>query len=110
MKPTPQISHEQQAARSFPLTDYNFQPTAEVKSVSAPAERVTKAPAFHELSREIFAVKTSGDYIAELFVFVVIGGIVACGHTHGEKLLTRQRRQLLNKLMRPRKHSGPLQV
>ncbi len=77
MKPTPQISHEQQAARSFPLTDYNFQPTAEVKSVSAPAERVTKAPAFHELSREIFAVKTSGDYIAELFVFVVIGGIVA---------------------------------
>jgi hypothetical protein len=77
MKPTPQVSDTQNAARSFPLSDYNFQPTAEAKSVSAPAERVTKAPAFHELSREIFAVKTTGDYVAELFVFVLIAGIMA---------------------------------
>jgi hypothetical protein len=77
MKPTLQISDNQKAARSFPFSDYNFQPTAEANSVSAPAERVTKAPAFHELSREIFAVKTTGEYIAEFFVFALIGGIVA---------------------------------
>lgn len=77
MKPTVQISDDQKAARSFPFSDYNFQPTIEAKSVSAPARSATKAPAFHELSREIFAVKTTGDYIAELFVFVVIGSVVA---------------------------------
>ena len=77
MKPTPQISDSQKAARSFPFSDYNFQPTIEAKSVSAAAPAAKKARPFHELSREIFAVKTTGDYIAELFVFVVVAGIVA---------------------------------
>jgi hypothetical protein len=77
MKPTPQISSEQQAARSFPLTDYDFQPNVEAKPVSSSALPKTKAPAFHELSREIFAVKTTRDYIAELLVFALVAGIVA---------------------------------
>ena len=77
MKPTPQISASQNASRSFPLSDYSFQPTIEAKSVSSPAPRTTKAPAFHELSREIFAVKTTRDYIAELLVFAFIAGVVA---------------------------------
>jgi hypothetical protein len=77
MKPTLQVSREQQAARTSPLTDYNFQPTVEAKSVSSSAPRATKPPAFHELSREIFAVKTTGDYIAELLAFILVGGIMA---------------------------------
>jgi hypothetical protein len=77
MKPTPQISPEQQAARSFPLTDYNFQPNVEAKPVSSSALPKTKAPAFHELSREIFAVKMSRDYVAELLVSALIGIVVA---------------------------------
>ena len=77
MKPTPQISESEKAARSFPFSDYNFQPTVEAKSVSASAARTKKAPAFHELSREIFAAKTTREYIAELLVFASIAGIVA---------------------------------
>lgn len=77
MKPTPQLTDSQNAARSFPLSDYNFQPTVEAKSVSSAAAPATKTPAFHELSREIFAVKTARDYIAELFVFALIVAVVA---------------------------------
>jgi hypothetical protein len=77
MKPTPQISDSQNASRSFPFSDYNFQATVEAKSVSSSAPRAAKAPAFHELSREIFTVKTTRDYIAELLVFVLIAGGVA---------------------------------
>ena len=77
MKPTPQISDSQNASRSFPFSDYNFQPTIEAKSVSAPAGRITTAPAFHELSREIFAVKTTRDYVAELLMFALVVGVVA---------------------------------
>ena len=77
MKPTPPISDSQNAAPSFPVSDYNFQPTIEAKLVASPAPRTMKAPAFRELSREIFAAKTTRDYIAELLVFVLVAGIVA---------------------------------
>ena len=77
MKPTPQISPEQHVARGFPLTDYNFQPNAEPKSISSPAHQATKSPAFHELSRDIFAVKMSRDYVVELLVSGLIVVVVA---------------------------------
>ena len=77
MKPTLQISPSQHASRSFPLTNYSFQATAESQTSSSADLPATKSPAFHKLSNEVFGSKTTGDYFAELFVFIVIGGIVA---------------------------------
>jgi len=89
MKPTPQISPEQQAARRFPLTDYNFQPSAKTKSASSPVQPATKPPAFHELSREVFAVKTSRDYLAELLLFALTVVAVAWPIVHAVHSITR---------------------
>src|SRR5437667_9695545 len=87
MKPTPQISHEQQAARSFPLTDYNYQPaeiagdtpatTAEAPANTGAVRAAMKSPAFHKVSTEFFGAEISRDYVAELLFFVVISGIAA---------------------------------
>ena len=87
MKPTPQISHEQQAARSFPLTDYNYQPaeiagdtpatTAEAPGKTAAALAARKSPAFHKVSGEFFGTEASRHYAAELLFFVLITGIAA---------------------------------
>jgi hypothetical protein len=78
MKPTPPINPSQHdAARSFPLTDYNFQTTAEAPTSSSAATAATKAPAFHKLSTEVFGVKTTADFFAELFLFIVVSGTVA---------------------------------
>src|SRR2546430_8544885 len=48
MKPTPQISHKQHAG--FPLTDYNYQPTADAKSTGG--RQITKPTGFHKLSSD----------------------------------------------------------
>jgi hypothetical protein len=77
MKPTPQITPGRDAPPSFPQTDYNFQATAEAPTTSSAILPATKSPAFHKLSSEIFGRKTTGEYFAELFVFVLISGIVA---------------------------------
>jgi hypothetical protein len=77
MKPTPQISHDQNASQSFPLSDYNFQATVEAPASSSAVLPATKSSAFHKLSSELFAAKTTGDYFAELLSFVMIGGIAA---------------------------------
>ena len=87
MKPTPQISHTQCVSRhdnrarrrhpSFPLTDYNYRPTAKNKVSSSAGRPATKLPAFHKLSSEFFAAESSRDYIAELFFFILITGIAA---------------------------------
>lgn len=77
MKPTPPITPNQHGRRSFPVTDYNFQPTAEAPVNTATVHTAKKSPAFHKLSSEVFDRKTSGEYFAELFVFVVISGLVA---------------------------------
>ena len=77
MKPTIQISPKQHVSRSFPLTDYSFQTTADAKSSSSAVLPTTKAPAFHKLSSEFFGAETSRDYIAELLLFVLIAGIAA---------------------------------
>jgi len=77
MKPTPQISHNQRGHRSFPLTDYSFQTTADAESSSPAALPARKAPAFHKLSSEFFATEMSRDYVTQFLLFTLIGGISA---------------------------------
>ena len=87
MKPILQINHKQRGSRrdnrarrghqSFPLTDYNYHPTAESQVNSSALWRTTKSPAFHELSSEFLGGETSRDYLAELLFFVVITGLAA---------------------------------
>jgi len=85
MKPILQINHKQRGSRrdnrarrshkSFPLTDYNYHPTAENQVNSATSWRATKSPAFHKLSSEFLGAETSRDYIAELLFFILITGL-----------------------------------
>jgi hypothetical protein len=77
MKPTPQISSNQHASRSFPLTDYSFRATADAKSSSSAVRSATKSPAFHKLSSEFFGAEARRDYIAEFLIFILITGFSA---------------------------------
>jgi hypothetical protein len=87
MKPILQINHKQRGSarddragrnhESFPLTDYNYRPTAETQLSSSAGRPATKAPAFHKLSSEFFGAETSRDYVAELLFFILITGIAA---------------------------------
>jgi hypothetical protein len=86
MKPTPQLSSNQRDSRrdnrapgdhgSFPLTDYFFQATVEAPG-SASAISENKLRAFRKLSSEFFGAETHLYYIAELFFFILIIGVVA---------------------------------
>jgi hypothetical protein len=77
MKPTIQISPSRHASRSYPLTDYSFQATADAKSSSPAVLPTKKLPAFHKLSSEFFGAETSRDYFAELLFFALITGFSA---------------------------------
>jgi hypothetical protein len=87
MKPILQINHKQPGSRrdnrtrrghqSFPLTDYNFHPTAESRVNSSASWRTTKSPAFHKLSSEFLGGETSRDYVAELLFFILITCLAA---------------------------------
>ena len=87
MKPIPQINHNKHGPRrdnnagrnhqSFPLTDYNYRPTAETQLSPAAGRPATKAPAFHKLSSEFFGAETSRDFFAELLFFILIAGLAA---------------------------------
>jgi hypothetical protein len=87
MKPILEINHNQRGSRrdnrarpshqSFPLTDYNYHPTAESQVNSSARWRTTKSPAFHKLSSEFLGGETSRDYVAELFFFILITGLAA---------------------------------
>ena len=87
MKPILQINHKRRDSRrdnrarrshqSFPLTDYNYHPTAESQVNSSVGWRATKSPAFHKLSSEFFGTEASRDYVAELLFFMLITGIAA---------------------------------
>ena len=87
MKPILQINHKQRGSRrdncarrnrqSFPLTEYNYRPTAETQVNSSVSWRATKSPAFHKLSSEFLGAETSRDYVAELLFFILITGIAA---------------------------------
>ena len=75
MKPTPQISHNQHSG--FPLTDHNFQATADAKSSSSAILPEKKLRAFRKLSSEFLGAETSRHYAAELSAFIVITAIAA---------------------------------
>jgi hypothetical protein len=87
MKPILQINHKQRGSRrddlaqrghqSFPLTDYNYRPTAEAEAISPAGRPATKSPAFHKLSSEFLGAETSRDYIGEISLFIVITGLAA---------------------------------
>ena len=87
MKPILQINHKQRGSRranrarpghqSFPLTDYNYRPTAETEAISPTSRPAIKSPAFHKLSSEFLGGETSRDYLAELLFFIVITGLAA---------------------------------
>jgi hypothetical protein len=69
MKPTPQ--NPKQSERSFPLTDYNFQPTAETETRSRAAKPVSNLRGFYRLSSG-FGAEISRDYMTELLLFAVM--------------------------------------
>jgi hypothetical protein len=87
MKPILQTNHKQRGSprdnrvghshQSFPLTDYNFHPTAETQVNSSAGWPATKSPAFHKLSSEFLGAERRRDYVAELLFFVLIAGIAA---------------------------------
>jgi hypothetical protein len=87
MKPTSQNSDTQHGSRrdnrafrsqqSFPLTDYNYRPTAQTQVNSSAGQLFTKTRAFHKLSSEFLGTETSRDYVAELSFFILITGIAA---------------------------------
>ena len=87
MKPILQINHKQRGSRrdnrarrghqSFPLTDYNYRPTAESQVHPSVGRRATKSPAFHKLSSEFLGGETSRGYVAELLFFILITGLAA---------------------------------
>jgi hypothetical protein len=87
MKPILQTNHKERGSRrddlarrgrrSFPLTDYNFRPTPDAEAISPAGRSAIKSPAFHKLSSEFLGAETSRDYVAELFLFVLITGIAA---------------------------------
>ena len=87
MKSILQINYKQRGSRrdnrarrsheSFPLTDYNYRPTAKSQVNSSARWRETKSPAFHKLSSEFLGAETSRDYVAELLFFILITGIAA---------------------------------
>lgn len=87
MKPILQIDHKQSGSRrddlagrghqSFPLTDYNYRPTAEVEAISPAGRPAIKSPAFYKLSSEFLGAETSRHYVAELLFFILITGLAA---------------------------------
>ena len=87
MKPIVQINHKQRGPRcdsharrghqSFPLTDYNYRPTAEADAIPTAGRPAIESPAFHKLSSEFLAGETSRDYFAELLFFILITGVAA---------------------------------
>jgi hypothetical protein len=87
MKPILQINDKQRHSRrdnrelrshqSFPLTDYNYRPTAEGEAMPTAGRPAIRSPAFHRLSSEFFGAETSRDYVAELSFFILITCLAA---------------------------------
>jgi hypothetical protein len=79
MKPTTQISSDQRNERSFPLTDYQYQTSAQSvdRAVAEKTPAARELQTFRKLSTEFFAIETPRDYVAELFFFILITGIAA---------------------------------
>jgi hypothetical protein len=79
MKPTPQVSSKQRKPRSFPLTDYQYRTNAlsAGRGIAKKTPSALELKTFRKLSTEFFANETPRDYMAELFLFILITGIAA---------------------------------
>ena len=87
MKPILQTNHKQRGSprdnragrshQSFPLTDYNYRPTADAETISPTGRSAIKSPAFYKLSSEFLYAEKSRDYAGELLFFIVITGLAA---------------------------------
>lgn len=87
MKPIPNISPNNRPdhgrprfARSFPLTDYNFQPTSDhVGSAGTQPEtnRVSQLRMFRRLSSNFLGSEMSRDYLREASLFLLIAVVSA---------------------------------
>ena len=73
MKPTPQISQNRNSR--FPLTDYNYQPTADPKMSTG--RQVAKLTGFHKLSSDYLGTELVRDFAVEFSAFTVIALISA---------------------------------
>ncbi|HST30975.1 MAG TPA: hypothetical protein VLK27_09085 [Chthoniobacterales bacterium] len=74
MKPTPQITHNRQTG--FPLTDHNYQPTAD-PSITAAGQKIAKLTGFHKMSSDFIGTEMFRDYVTEFSAFTIIGLISA---------------------------------
>ena len=88
MKPTPLHDFRERSSRgdsrglrahgSFPLTDYQFQSSAEARGVSALLPGKTRRVSnFWRLSTEFLGGETSRDYVKEAILFSVIVAVSA---------------------------------
>jgi hypothetical protein len=75
MKPTTQLDHTQDARRTFPVTDFNFQPGKDQKI--ATGRQVAKPTGFHKLSSDFLGTEAARDYVVEFSVFTVIALLCA---------------------------------
>ena len=73
MKPTPQISSQRSA--SAPLTDYNYQSTADAKT--AARRQIAKLTGFHKLSSDYLGAETSRHDATDFFVFTLMALLCA---------------------------------
>ena len=91
MKPTPQLSSNARSLRgdirgspnhgTFPLTDYNYQSSAEARSVSSllpgKTRSVSELHTFRKLSSDFLSSEASRDYVKEGILFTVIVAVSA---------------------------------
>ena len=72
MKPTPQISHNH---TGFPLTDYNYKPTADGKITGG--QKTVKLTGLHKLSSDFIGTEMARDYAIQFSAFTFIALISA---------------------------------
>jgi hypothetical protein len=77
MKPTEQVTIDHGAPRGFPLTDYTFQATTQLRESSSEPRTVTKLSAFHKLSSEFFGAEMIREQIIDLLIFTLIATVSA---------------------------------
>jgi hypothetical protein len=67
MKPTPQITHTH---AGFPLTDYNYQPTAEGKITAG--KKIANLTGLYKLSSDFIGTEMVRDYAIQFSAFTFI--------------------------------------
>lgn len=78
MKPTPQVSPNENERRSFPLNDYSYHSAVETsRAITEHEAEVREARAFWKMSSEVFGPKTSAEYVRELLAFAAMSALSA---------------------------------